>query len=172
MDKVEAQSVLTDWDGPTDPENPQNWSTALKWFHTLLIATFGFTATLATSIITPGLHQIAHDFETSTEVATVAFAIYVLGLSIGAPVASPLSEAFGRKHTYQIGLLVSSLFILGTGFASNVAALIITRFLAGIFASPALSCGASSVSDVWSPEQRSTPLALFVLTPFLGPALG
>lgn len=165
-------TTITDWDGPDDADSPQNWSLAVKWFHTTLIAYFAFIATLGTSIITPGLSQIAHEFSTTREVATVAFVTYIFGLAFGAPVSGPLSEAFGRKHVYQVGMILSGLFILGTGFANNIAALIILRFFAGLFASPSLSCASSVIADLWSPDQRSTPLALVVVAPFLGPSLG
>jgi len=31
------------WDGPNDPQNPQNWSSAYKWWLTFIIAIQAFT---------------------------------------------------------------------------------------------------------------------------------
>jgi hypothetical protein len=41
---VTARRVVTaqDWTGPDDPENPQNWSTAKRVYHTIPPALFGF----------------------------------------------------------------------------------------------------------------------------------
>lgn len=32
---------VVDWNGPDDPENPKNWSSAKRWSHISLIATLG-----------------------------------------------------------------------------------------------------------------------------------
>lgn len=33
---------VRDWDGPEDPDNPQNWSTLTKTYHTVVSGLFGF----------------------------------------------------------------------------------------------------------------------------------
>jgi hypothetical protein len=35
--------AVTDWDGPTDPENPKNWSLGSRIYHTMLPALYGFS---------------------------------------------------------------------------------------------------------------------------------
>ena len=34
---LERDPNLVEWDGPGDPENPQNWSVRYKWFMTIVI---------------------------------------------------------------------------------------------------------------------------------------
>lgn len=87
-------------------------------------------------------------------------------------IGSPLSETFGRRRVYQISLPIFALFILGSGFAKSIGTLIICRFLAGFWGSPALSIGSATISDVWPPAQRAIPMAAYVAAPFMGPALG
>ncbi|USW50641.1 Putative major facilitator superfamily, MFS transporter superfamily [Septoria linicola] len=65
-----------------------------------------------------------------------------------------------------------AIFTLGAGFPQSVASLSVCRFLSGIFGSPGLSIGSATISDIWAPAERATPMAIYVLTPFLGPALG
>jgi len=161
-----------DWDNAEDPLNPHNWSLARKWFHTYTIAGIAFIGTFASSVITPGLELIGEEFGSTPTLATFAFSIYQLGLAAGGPFAAPLSETFGRRSVIFISLPIFSLFILGTGFAPNMAALIVLRFFAGFFASPSLSSGSGTLSDIWPPEKRSGPMSLYVATPFFGPALG
>ena len=40
--KPETPVSATDWDGPTDPSNPQNWSRAKRLYHTTIPAAIGF----------------------------------------------------------------------------------------------------------------------------------
>ncbi|KAJ4350544.1 hypothetical protein N0V95_004650 [Ascochyta clinopodiicola] len=61
---------------------------------------------------------------------------------------------------------------MGTGFAQNMASLLVLRFFAGFFAAPSLSMGSGTLSDLWQPEKRSGPMSLYVAAPFFGPAIG
>ncbi|KAH3910299.1 hypothetical protein HBH56_149830 [Parastagonospora nodorum] len=161
-----------DWDGAGDPLNPHNWSTARKWFQTYTISGVAFVGTFASSVFTPGIELAASELNSTREIATLAFSIYQLGLAFGGPFAAPLSETFGRRPVIFISLPIFALFILGTGFAHNMATLVVLRFFAGFFAAPSLSMGSGTLSDIWPPEKRSGPISLYVSTPFFGPALG
>ncbi|KAF2646008.1 MFS general substrate transporter [Massarina eburnea CBS 473.64] len=161
-----------DWDTPDDPLNPQNWSLVRKWFQTYTISGVALVGTFASSVFTPGIEAVAAEFHSPTIIATLAFSIYQLGLAFGGPFAAPLSESFGRRPVVFISLPIFALFILGTGFAQNMATIVVLRFFAGFFAAPSLSMGSGTLSDMWQPEKRSTPMSMYVAAPFLGPALG
>ncbi len=85
---------------------------------------------------------------------------------------APLSETFGRRGTYIPYMLLFALFTLGAGFSQNITSLVVCRFFAGLFGSPALSVGAGTVADLWIPQDRGIPMAVLVVIPFLGPSLG
>lgn len=40
--KHETRTQIVDWDGPTDPQNPMNWSPARKWAIIALVSTITF----------------------------------------------------------------------------------------------------------------------------------
>lgn len=48
-------------------------------------------------------------------------------------------------------------------------ALIILRFFAGIFASSGPGLGIATVSDVFSPQERGSPISIYALGPMAGP---
>ena len=87
-------------------------------------------------------------------------------------IAAPLSETHGRSIVYLTTLPIFGLFILGSGLAQSMPALVICRFFAGFVGSPALSIGGGTTADIWLPRSRGPALSLFLLAPFLGPALG
>ncbi|KAF2706139.1 benomyl/methotrexate resistance protein [Pleomassaria siparia CBS 279.74] len=161
-----------DWDGPDDPLNPHNWSEVRKWYQTYTTSGLALVGTFASSAFTPGMDLAAEEFGSPLLVGTLAFSIYQLGLAAGGPFAAPMSETFGRRPVYFISMPLFGLFILGTGFAPNMAALVVLRFFAGLFAAPSLSMGSGTLADIWPPEKRAAPMSLYVATPFLGPALG
>lgn len=166
------ERIVDDWDGPDDPDNAQNWPKSKKIYHTFVPATIAFVCTIASSIYTPGREDLMRDFEVSSEVSLLPYVLYVLGLAFGPMLSAPCSEAFGRRMVYLTGIPLFALFTLGSGFANNITALCILRFLSGIFGSPGLAIGSATLSDMWKPAERATPMSIYVTTPFLGPAIG
>lgn len=49
---------VVDWSGPTDPENPKNWSCAKRWSHIILVASLG----LATYVPNENCHNLLPNF--------------------------------------------------------------------------------------------------------------
>ncbi|MCJ1299993.1 hypothetical protein MMC08_002787 [Hypocenomyce scalaris] len=161
-----------DWTGLDDPENPMNWPMWTRCYHTIIPALYAFTVSFGSSVYTPGYPEIARQFHVSTTTALLGLSLYVLGLAFGPVLAAPLSETFGRRIIYLSTLPVSALFTLGAGFSKNFAALLVCRLFAGFFGSPSLALGAGTNVDIWPPVHRALSTSLFVLAPFLGPALG
>lgn len=76
--KEEKDSTLVDWDGPDDPENPQNWSTLRKWIITTNMGLTAFCATFASSIFSTATAATASKFNVSQEVMTLGTSVFVL----------------------------------------------------------------------------------------------
>ena len=87
-------------------------------------------------------------------------------------IAAPLSETLGRRAVYFSCLPIFGLFTVGAGVSKNIASLVICRFFAGVFGSPALSVGAGTNADLFTPSKRGQAICFFVLAPFLGPVIG
>lgn len=156
-----------DWATDDDPANAHNWLRAKKILPTFVPAGIAFVCSFALSDISPALNHIADEFHVSREAALVAYSIYSLGLGLGSVFATPASEELGRKGVYLFCIPIFALFILGTGFSNNTASLIVTRFFAGLFGSPALSIGVGTISDIWLPSESAVPTALYATMPFL-----
>lgn len=73
---------------------------------------------------------------------------------------------------YLISGPIGAVFTIGVGFSQSIWPICILRFFAGLAFSPALAIGAGSIADVNRPEHRAAPSTLYILSPFLGPALG
>jgi MFS family permease len=123
-------------------------------------------------VYTPGIGDVMSVFHVSSTLAVLPFSVFVLGLGFGPVLAAPLSESHGRKFAYMLSIPLFAIFTLAAGFSQNIWTLIILRFFAGLFGSPPLSVGAGTLADTWRFEERALATALFVLSPFLGPALG
>ena len=92
-----ADAMVVDFVGENDPYRPMNWPFRKKVITTFL---YGFTTcwiTFASAVYSPGVQQIAHDFDVSTEIATTGISMVVFGFGLGPLIWAPLSEVYGRK---------------------------------------------------------------------------
>lgn len=174
-DTVELQNTLTtvtDWDGPDDPDNPRNFSLRRRTCSTIAVTFLAFVSTLAASVYSPGHEQVSSAFGVSDEVALLPLSLYSCGLAFGPLAGSPMSETFGRKAVFLTTTPLFALFTLGAGFSQNIASLIICRFFAGVFASPAISCASATIVDYTAGRYRAVSLAFYYSIPFFGAVFG
>jgi len=175
---AESQTTpsVDDWEGPDDVDDPMNWSSIKKAFHTAATAFLGFflgfAVTAGSSLITPATPEIETHFGVSQTASILVLSLFVLGLGLGPALAAPISEQFGRSVVYKISGPLYLLFILGSGFTKSFGGLLVCRLLAGMCGGPVLAVGAGTNVDMYPPVFRAIAITLFVMMPFLGPSLG
>jgi DHA1 family multidrug resistance protein-like MFS transporter len=163
---------LVDFDGPDDPYRPLNWTLKKKVYTTVL---YGFTtmgSTWASSVFSPGLGQIAEQFNVSTEVATLGLTLLLLGFGVGPLLWAPLSEVYGRKTAVLTPYFIAACFSFGTATAKDIQTIMITRFFAGFFGSAPVTNTGGVLGDLYSPGQRGIAMAGYALAVVGGPVLG
>jgi MFS transporter, DHA1 family, multidrug resistance protein len=190
-----AAVTVVDWDGPDDPENPQNWSDRKKWAITLLLCALTLNVyvdlrfllsraksiecfvvyvyrTFASSAPTTATLQIVEYFGISMEVSNLLTTLFLLGYVLGPILWGPGSELVGRRPIFIVCLSTYTILHLGQALAHNIETLLITRFLAGVFAVAPLTIVGGSIADIWSPKGRGNATSLFTACVFFGPVLG
>lgn len=96
-EKKEEEDVnLVTWNGPDDPENPQNYSTPYKFFITGIWIYGNLCATLASSIWSSGSTQIKAQFHQSTIVVTLGISLFLL-VSISNPIGVLVKAHLTRR---------------------------------------------------------------------------
>lgn len=173
--KDEDTSVVT-WDGPNDPDNPQNYTSSRKVFITFIWVYSNLATTIASSIWSSGTSAIEAQFHESTIVVTLGVSLFLLGYTVGPPVWGPLSERLGRKRPVALGLFLFTAFSITVAVGMNIETLLVARFLQGAFGSAPLSLAAGGVVDIWSPARRGAVIAVYVGilfgSPILAPIIG
>ncbi|KAI7588322.1 MFS general substrate transporter, partial [Hortaea werneckii] len=155
-----------------DPENPKNWSQALKWWCTANVALTCFAVAFNSAVITADLAGVSETFGVSEEVSLLPITVFVIGFGVGPMAFAPLSEICGRRPIYASTLLVAVVFIIPCAVAENIGTLIVCRLIDGIaFAAPMTLVG-GTLADLWRNEERGVPMACFSAAPFIGPAIG
>ncbi|KAF7932471.1 uncharacterized protein EAE98_003770 [Botrytis deweyae] len=167
------ETNIVTWDGPTDPQNPKNWTTRRKWRMTLIVSCFAFLSPLTGTMIAPSTKYIASSLHAKDFFSIdLVSSIFLLGIGFGPLLLSPISEIYGRVPILLLGNIFFILWNTVCGFSRNVGELIAFRLLTGFGGSAPLAVGGGLVSDLWLPEQRGQALAIYTAGPLLGPAIG
>ena len=144
------------WDGPDDPANPLNWSASKKFVNGALVSALALITPLASSFFAPGVPQLMQDFQNSSDLlAAFVISVYVLGFAFGPLIMAPMSEVYGRLVVYNICNVGFVVFTIACAVAPSLDALIVFRFLSGIFGSCPLANANGSIVDMVSQSKRA-----------------
>ncbi|KAL4988356.1 major facilitator superfamily domain-containing protein [Aspergillus falconensis] len=163
---------LIEWNGPDDPENPQNMPHWRKWIITMTLSSMTMWLTFASSVFSTATVVTAQQFGVSTEVMILATSLVVFGFAAGPLVWSPMSELYGRKYPLFFGYALFAIFQIPVAVAKNVQTILVCRFLMGFLGCSPLAVVGGAMADFWDPVDRAIAIALFSAATFVGPVLG
>ncbi|KAE8150655.1 major facilitator superfamily domain-containing protein [Aspergillus avenaceus] len=161
---------------PDDPENPHNFSTVYKCWITFQLGLLALSASLGSSIISPAQTSLQTYLGISTEVSILPVSLYILGFAFGPLCWAPISELWGRRWSMLPAVFLLGIFSIGTATSKNTAAVLITRYFAGVFGSAPVSNVSAALGDIFHMKARaiaSTSYAICVVGgPTMGPIIG
>ncbi|KAJ5083525.1 hypothetical protein N7456_012952 [Penicillium angulare] len=169
---TEKDPNLVEWDGPNDPENPQNFSNPRKWLITVSMSSMTMWITFATSVFSTATTVTAKEFNVSTEVMVLGTSLSLFGFALGPLCWAPMSELYGRRFPLFIGYAIFAIFQIPVAVAHNLQQIMIFRFLIGVFGCSPLAVVGGAMADIWDPVDRAVAIAMFSCATFLGPILG
>ena len=76
--QTRREEIVVGWDGPNDPQNPQNWKRSKKYTMTVFYASLTFCVTFSSSVFSPATAVTAKLFGVSNEVMTLGTSLFVL----------------------------------------------------------------------------------------------
>ncbi|KAL3473214.1 major facilitator superfamily domain-containing protein [Aspergillus californicus] len=167
------QTQPTTWNGPNDPDHPQNWPRGLKWKNTCTVSLFVFISPISSSMIAPAMANLGESLHMNSQIEIyLSMAIFILAYAIGPIFFGPASELYGRVRLLQASNAWYLLWNLACGFAHTKGQFFAFRFLAGIGGSAPLAIGGGAIGDMWSAEERGKAMGVYTLGPLLGPVVG
>ncbi|TFY74495.1 hypothetical protein EWM64_g9517, partial [Hericium alpestre] len=169
-----APSIIdNEFEVTLDPsDDPQRKPLLLRWLAVLTISSASVCVTCASSAASFSEAGIQHEFGISKEVAILGISLFVMGLGVGPLLIGPLSEMYGRNIVYRVSFVLFFAFSWPVAFAPNIAVYLIFRFLTGYCGAAFLSVAGGSVSDMFPNNKVATPMAVYTISPFLGPEIG
>lgn len=166
----DKKAYLVKWD-KDDPDNPKNWNSWYKAWLCFQMALLAFVGSFGSSIISPAQPALAVYLGIKLETTVLVVSLFVLGYAFGPMIFAPIGEVYGRKISMLPPVFVLGIFSIATAVSHNAAAIFITRFFGGLFASSPVSNVSAAVGDLYDPKQRGVPMALMALCVVGGPCL-
>ncbi|KAH7128479.1 MFS multidrug transporter-like protein [Dendryphion nanum] len=171
-----ADNAIIDWSGPSDPENPFNWSYRKKWRVTLLACFMTFAVQINGTSMTSAAEQIDESFHVS-DVHFPHSYWPVLSWNLGgaaAPlIALPLMENFGIRCSYISIYVCLIIFLIPQVVAQNFTTLIVTRIITGGCSGVLANITSSIVNDIWREgKSKSFSISLWIWGLLAGLSIG
>jgi EmrB/QacA subfamily drug resistance transporter len=135
-----------------------------------------FMATLDGSIVNIALPTIAQSFSVGISAVQWVVTSYLIVVSALLLVWGRLSDIYGRKTFFAVGIGVFALGSLLSGLSTSLAALVASRFLQAVGASMALALVQGIVTSIFPANERGKALgfigAVVSIGSLIGPSLG
>ncbi|GAA5828189.1 hypothetical protein JCM11251_002628 [Rhodosporidiobolus azoricus] len=164
--------IWVEWDGPSDPANPLNWSRRRKWAISSVGIIFCTFVSLSVSAYSIAENQVREELHTTQILAILGITMFTITFGAAPLLLAPLSEVYGRNTIYLISAVVFALFFLPQALAQNIQTVLVARFISGIAGSVAVAVTGGTLADVWRNEERGTPMAIFSFSAFGATGLG
>ena len=134
-----------------------------------------FLASLDQTIIGTAMPRIIADLGGFSHYTWVASA-YIIASAIVMPITGRLTDLYGRKTFYVVGLLIFLFSSVACGLSRSMTQLIVSRAAKGLGAGMMMATGFAVIGDLFAPAERGRYVGLgsgiFALSSVIGPTLG
>lgn len=169
----EKDPNIVTWDEHDQHENPRNWNHKFKLVTTVVVSLYTLLSPITSSMVAPALDKLEQDFHVhSKTIGNLMLSAQMLAFVLAPLVYGPMSERIGRKYILNGSNLVFLLFNVGCGLARTSTQMIVLRFFLGLAGCAPMAIGSGTIADLFEPEERGQAMAMYTLSPVLGPCVG
>jgi hypothetical protein len=148
--------------------NPMTWPLWYKGFIIAIMSYATTTVVLYSTSYTSAVPGLMDDFGISRNTGILGMTTYLLGMACGSVVLAPLSEMYGRRPVYITALGLFVVFVLPCALATNIATILVFRFIGASCASAMISNAPGTVNDILDEEHRALAFSTWSIGPMNG----
>jgi multidrug resistance protein len=93
-------------------------------------------------------------------------------MACGSVVLAPLSEMYGRRPIYLIVMALFVIFVIPCAVATNMATILVNRFIGAFCAAAMISNAPGTVNDIVDDQHRALAFSIWSIGPMNGPVIG
>jgi EmrB/QacA subfamily drug resistance transporter len=153
----------------------QVMSSRRRWLVTIGVMTGMLLAALEATVVGTAMPTIVAALGGLAHYSWV-FSAYLLTSTVTVPVWGKLSDLFGRRRLFQIGVAVFLVGSLASGLAMSMTQLIVARAVQGLGAGALVPLAMTIIGDIFTLEERARMQGLFSgvwgISSIFGPLVG
>src|SRR5690242_10086164 len=157
------------------PATAERVSSKRRWAITAGVMTGMFIAALEATVVGTAMPTVIASLGGLNHYSWV-FSAYLVTSTVTVPVWGKLSDLYGRRLLYQIGIGVFLLGTLLSGFSQSMTELIVFRAIQGLGAGALVPLGMTIIGDTFTLQERAKMQAYFSgvwgLSSIIGPVVG
>ena len=146
-----------------------------RWAVTAGVLTGTFLAALEATVVSTAMPTVISSLGGLSHYSWV-FSAYLITATVTVPVWGKLSDLYGRRLLYQIGIAIFLVGSVLSGLSASMAQLIVFRALQGLGAGALVPLGLTIIGDIYTLKERARVQALFSgvwgLASVIGPVAG
>ena len=146
-----------------------------RWFALAAVMLVMFFSALDQTVVATAMPVIIGDLQGFSVYAWV-FTAYMMASAVTVPIYGKLSDIYGRKPFYVLGLGMFMLGSVAAGMVNSMTQLIAARTFQGLGAGAMLTMPRATVGDIFNPRERGRWMgvisSIFGIASIIGPALG
>ena len=150
-------------------------SSKRRWAVTIGVMTGMFIAALEATVVGTAMPTVIASLGGLSQYSWV-FSAYLVTSTVTVPVWGKLSDLYGRRLIYQIGIFVFLLGTLLSGFSETMTQLIVFRAIQGLGAGALIPLGMTIIGDIFTLQERAKMQAYFSgvwgFSSVIGPIIG
>ena len=151
----------TDTSAPGTNDGPAlKMSSRRRWAVTVGVMTGMFLAALEATVVGTAMPTVIASLGGLNHYSWV-FSAYLITSTITVPVWGKLSDIYGRRIIYQIGIFVFLLGSVLSGLSTSMEQLIVFRAIQGLGAGALVPLGMTIIGDIFTLEERAKMQAYF-----------
>ncbi|HZR91390.1 MAG TPA: MDR family MFS transporter [Gaiellaceae bacterium] len=164
---------LLTWGGPVQETNLIERS--YRWWALSAVLLVMFTSSISSTIVSTAVPTIVADLHGFSLYGWV-FTGYILASTVTVPIFGKLSDLYGRRPLYLVGIAVFVLGAILAAAAQSMLWLICARVVSGLGGGAMMALSTASIGDIFSPRERGrwmgVVMGVFGLASIVGPTLG
>jgi EmrB/QacA subfamily drug resistance transporter len=156
-------------------EPPLEMSRGRRWAVTAGVMTGMFLAALEATVVSTAMPTVIASLGGLNQYSWV-FSAYLITSTVTVPVWGKLSDLYGRRLFYQLGIAVFLLGSILSGISTSMTQLIAFRAIQGLGAGALIPLGMTIIGDIYTLAERTRMQAFFSgvwgFSSVIGPVLG
>ena len=128
--------------------------------------------TLDFALISVSLPKMIGSFSASKIEMAWVITVYSISTAVTIPCLGYLSERFGRKNIYMLGIIGFCIFSFFSALSSSLDQILFFRTLQGLFSAPLVALSQSLILDSFPSKERGKAMAWWTFGLLIGPVIG